>query len=123
MLTVDTTVRVPGYHYWSGAPDRQPYLKTVHRHLFHFTVEVEAGHPDRETEFFDLQASISFAIGASNDPPLCPEFQSFQNPRKGVTMSCEQMAAILAAYLSEEYDVIRVAVSEDGESTGTWRAD
>lgn len=92
---------LPGWHRWPGAPERRGYLGTEHRHLFHFEVELELLHDDREVEFHDL-------LGEAKSAAHGPNFG---------TQSCEQIAAGLIDHFEEFYPGrdVRVAVFEDGE--------
>lgn len=107
-----------GLHAWPGAPDRRAYLRPLHRHLFHVTVEVEVRHAEREVEFHDL-AEHTAGLFADLGKPYHPESTLVNFGHQ----SCEHLASRLAALLtSEGYGVVRVIVSEDGENDGVWEA-
>lgn len=80
------------------------FLANEHRHIFHFRVELEVFHDDRDVEFILLKR----------------ELESLYN--KGTLqlnhMSCEMLASELAVYIKEHYPKrdIRIEVSEDGEN-------
>ena len=42
---------LPGIHCYPDAPDDVSYLRSPHRHLFHFKVGVPVNHANREIEF------------------------------------------------------------------------
>lgn len=104
--TVWTVVKLPGFHRWALAPDHRAYLRDRHRHLFHVRVEVAVSHDDRDVEFHDLQDEIRRWWGSGT------------TDHEG--RSCEQIARRLGAVLQMAgIKVIRVIVSEDGESGAT----
>jgi hypothetical protein len=43
----------PASHRWADAAGERAYLAERYRHLFHFRVELDVGHDDREVEFHD----------------------------------------------------------------------
>ena len=55
---VIATIRVPGFHYWPGAPKEVIHLADRHRHLFTFKAKVEVEHNDRDVEFQTLQVFL-----------------------------------------------------------------
>jgi hypothetical protein len=80
------------------------FLGNEHRHIFHFRVELEVFHDDRDVEFILLKRELEslYNIG------------TLQLNH----MSCEMLASELAAYIKEHYPKrdIRIEVSEDGEN-------
>lgn len=114
MQTVRTTIKREGFHFWPDAPDEVAFLRSVHRHLFHITAEVEVDHNNRDVEFFILQRTIASAL-----PLLDATWQVFDST--GGPSSCEKMAEAIARFLvGKQYNVVMVEVSEDGESAGRW---
>jgi hypothetical protein len=98
--------RVPGIHYWHGAPVLRKYLANEHRHLFHVECGVEVFHNDREVEFHDMLdvAQKDFVLTGR--------------------MSCEMAATSLLERLEKHYPNRRmyVDVFEDGEcGARVWR--
>lgn len=94
-----------GFHLWSDAPDSVAFLRTLHRHIFHVTAELQVTHDNRELEFVlvkrDLQRKIAL---------LYPD---------KLVGSCEMVARDIYHYLKSKYGVDRavtVSVSEDGEN-------
>lgn len=114
MLSVEANIRLPGYHFWPTAPDHRAYLRSPHRHLFYISAEVKVNYADRDVEFHDLQEALLQVVVA----------RSLVGTREvPVAASCETMASLIEGYLRDRhYDPIHVAVSEDGENTGHWRA-
>ena len=51
------TFRKEGIHKYPDAPDGVEFLKYPHRHIFHFRVELEVFHDDRDVEFILLKGS------------------------------------------------------------------
>lgn len=82
-VTIIATIRVPGFHFWEGAPPEVRYLASRHRHLFTFRVGVRASHLNRETEYHTLQQQMmelvrrlggpSGEFGARSCEHLCEE--------------------------------------------------
>jgi hypothetical protein len=95
---------LPGFHAWPDAPDEVAYLRSRHRHLFHFKVTLSVSHSDREVEFHMLQTWCK-ALYADSILEL--------NNR-----SCEMIASELLDKLTSHYGRSRsyaVEVSEDDE--------
>lgn len=80
------------------------FLGTPHRHIFHFRVEMEVFHDDRDVEFIQLKRWMESWY---QDGTLALDFKS-----------CEMMARDLYNELAETWphrDYV-VEVSEDGEN-------
>ena len=108
---IEVTFRKAGVHYYPGCdtmPQLEPvaYLANRHRHLFHFTIQVEVFHNDRDLEFIMLQEELLglFDKGTMNI-----------NGK-----SCEMLAEELVEYITNKYPSrdVNVKVSEDGENSG-----
>ena len=98
------TFQKEGIHKYPDAPDGVEFLKYPHRHIFHFRVELEVFHDDRDVEFILLKRELE---GLYNKGTLQLDYKS-----------CEMMADDLFEYIKKEYpdrDVI-IEVSEDGEN-------
>lgn len=98
------TFQKEGIHKYPDAPDGVEFLKYPHRHIFHFRVELEVFHDDRDVEFILLKRELE---GLYNKGTLQLDYKS-----------CEMMADDLFEYIEKEYpdrDVI-IEVSEDGEN-------
>lgn len=83
------------------------FLGYVHRHMFHFKVELEVFHDDRDVEFILFKRELE---GLFNDGTLQLDFKS-----------CEMLSDDLAAYIKDKYpnrDII-ITVSEDNENGAT----
>jgi len=98
------TFQKEGIHCYPDAPEGVEFLRNDHRHMFHFRVELEVWHDDRDVEFIlfkrELEALYSGGI-------LELDYQS-----------CEMMANDLASYIQETYPgrALKIEVSEDGEN-------
>lgn len=97
-----------GFHYWPGAvkhPHRK-YLADRHRHLFHFRVEMDVMHDDRDVEFHDVLQYCKFVTSDSRD----------YGP-----MSCEAIARMLLERVNHKWPDrnASVTVSEDNECGAT----
>ena len=98
------TFQKEGIHKYPDAPDGVEFLKYPHRHIFHFRVELEVFHDDRDVEFILLKRELE---GLYNKGTLQLDYKS-----------CEMMADDLFEYIAREFpdrDVI-IEVSEDGEN-------
>ena len=101
------TFQKEGIHKYPDAPEGVEFLKYPHRHIFHFKVELEVFHDDRDVEFilFKRELEKLFADGT-----LQLDYKS-----------CEMIADDLALYINNKYpnrDLI-ITVSEDGENGAT----
>lgn len=80
------------------------FLATPHRHIFHFRVEMEVFHDDRDVEFIQLKRIVESWYGNGT---LTLDYKS-----------CEMMARELYAKLIENWPSrdYAIEVSEDGEN-------
>lgn len=80
------------------------FLAYPHRHIFHFRVEMEVMHDDRDVEFIQFKRELERLYA---DGVLELDYKS-----------CEMMANDLAAYIVGRYPdrELRIEVSEDGEN-------
>lgn len=102
--TVWVTFQLEGWHRWPKAPETAIYLRRVHRHMFHYRVEVAVSHAEREVEFHQLRLDcINFAT---------------QHLLEQESASCETLAKRLLQSLNQ-HRVYSISVSEDGENGAT----
>lgn len=96
------TTQVEGIHQWSAAPDEVYFLRTPHRHMFHWRVEMDVNHDDREQEFILVKNWLTSIVPQGEMEEL----------------SCEQMCKYVYGELKDKYGErnFRVEVSEDGEN-------
>lgn len=88
----------------TGDWDDVSFLGVPHRHIFHFRVELEVKHDDRDVEFIQFKRELERLYQANT---LQLNF-----------MSCEMLARELAKYIKLKYadrDIV-IEVSEDGEN-------
>ena len=80
------------------------FLAHPHRHMFHFCVELEVFHDDRDVEFIKLKRELE-ALYTSGTLQLN-------------NMSCEMIARELLTYIDETYSGrdCTIKVSEDNEN-------
>jgi len=93
-----------GIHCYPAAPEGVEFLKHPHRHMFHFRVDIDVFHDDRDIEFILFKRELE---------SLYTE-QTLELDYK----SCEMLADDLANYITANYpgrDFV-VSVSEDGEN-------
>jgi len=98
------TFQKEGIHKYPDAPKGVEFLRYPHRHIFHFRVELEVFHDDREVEFILFKRELENLY--SNDI-LQLDYKS-----------CEMMADDLANYIQLNYpnrDLV-ISVSEDNEN-------
>lgn len=100
------TFQLEGLHKWPDATQHPgvEFLANEHRHMFHFRVDLEVWHDDREVEFILFKRELA---GLYDKGTLELDYKS-----------CEMMADELADYIKLQYpsrDLI-VEVSEDGEN-------
>lgn len=100
------TFQKEGLHKWPDATQHPgvEFLANEHRHMFHFRVELEVWHDDREVEFILFKRELA---GLYNNETL-----------KSSHKSCEMMADELAEYIKLQYPGrdFKIEVSEDGEN-------
>ena len=98
------TFQKEGIHCYPDAPEGVEFLKHPHRHMFHFDVQIEVFHDDRDIEFILFKRELE---GLYSDGILQLDYKS-----------CEMMAMDLHEYINDKYqnrDVI-LDISEDGEN-------
>lgn len=98
------TFQKEGIHKYPEAPEGVEFLKYPHRHMFHFRVEMEVFHDDRDVEFILLKRELEALY---SEGTLQLDFKS-----------CEMMADDLYEYLEDKYEGrdIVIEVSEDLEN-------
>lgn len=101
------TFQKEGIHRYPDAPEGVEFLKHPHRHIFHFRVDVDVFHNDRDIEFILFKRELEALYSA----------QTLQVDHK----SCEMLAEDLIDYISKKYPgrKVFVEVSEDGENGAT----
>tara|TARA_R100000353_G_scaffold155510_1_gene114400 strand:- start:625 stop:1002 length:378 start_codon:yes stop_codon:yes gene_type:complete len=100
------TFRKEGIHKYPGAVDLPgvEFLANEHRHIFHFRIELQVWHDDREVEFILFKRELEALY---SEGTLQLDYKS-----------CEMMADDLADYIKKKYPGrnIVIEVSEDGEN-------
>ena len=100
------TFQKEGLHKWPDATQHPgvEFLANEHRHMFHFRVDLDVWHDDREVEFILFKRELA---GLYNNETL-----------KSSHKSCEMMADELAEYIKLQYPGrdFKIEVSEDGEN-------
>jgi len=98
------TFQKEGIHKYPDAPEGVEFLRHPHRHIFHFRVELEVFHDDREVEFILFKRELE---GLYSSSILQLDYKS-----------CEMIADDLASYITKKYpnrDLV-ISVSEDNEN-------
>jgi len=111
LTTIWVTFQKEGIHCYPAAKDLKgvEFLQHPHRHMFHFEIELEVLHDDREVEFILFKRELENLYSAG----------ILELDHK----SCEMLARDIVDYIKLEYpnrDII-VSVSEDGENGGRIR--
>ena len=100
------TFRKEGIHKYPGAVDLPgvEFLANEHRHIFHFRVELQVWHDDREVEFILFKRELE---GLYAEETLQLDYKS-----------CEMIADDLSEYIMDKYPGrnLVIEVSEDGEN-------
>ena len=110
------TFQKEGIHRFPGATDPQfatgdeydvSFLANPHRHIFHFRVEIQVFHNDRDIEFIQFKRWLE-RLYSENTLEL-----NFK--------SCEMIAEDLYAVINQRYPnrAITIEISEDGENGAT----
>ena len=96
-----------GIHQYPGAPKGVEFLQYPHRHMFHFKVEIDVFHDDRDIEFILLKRELE---GLYDEGTLELNHKS-----------CEMMSDDLSEYIYKKYPIrtFTITVSEDGENGAT----
>lgn len=100
------TFQKEGIHCWPDAVSMPgvEFLANPHRHMFHFRVEIQVYHDDREIEFILFKRELEKLY---TDETLQLDYKS-----------CEMLAAELAKYIIDHYPgrKLKIEISEDGEN-------
>ena len=81
------------------------FLGYLHRHIFHFRVEIEVFHDDRDIEFIQFKRELESLYSETGAMTL-----NYQ--------SCEMIARELAKYIHTKYPnrALSISVAEDNEN-------
>ena len=111
--TIWVSFQKEGIHQYPAAPDEVAFLRHPHRHMFHFRVEIEVFHDDRDIEFIMFKRELETLYGRG---ALELDYKS-----------CEMLASDLEQYILTNYPgrCYNVNVSEDNENgavlySGDW---
>ncbi len=98
------TFQREGIHCYPDAPEGVEFLRSPHRHMFHFRVEIDVFHNERDIEFILFKRELELQYGNG----------TLQMESK----SCEMLAEDIIGYISNQYPgrKISVEVSEDNEN-------
>ena len=102
------TFQKEGIHKYPGAPEGVEFLQYPHRHIFHFRVEIDVFHDDRDIEFILFKRELE-RLYSEGDGGSILELDY---------KSCEMIADDLSEYIYEKYPhrSFTITVSEDGEN-------
>ena len=107
--TIWVTFQKEGIHCYPAAGELPgvEFLQHPHRHMFHFRVEIEVFHDDRDIEFILFKRELE-TLYRDGDLELDHK-------------SCEMLARGLLYYITDQYvdRDVTISVSEDGENGAT----
>jgi hypothetical protein len=112
------TLQLEGFHNWENCPiDEVDFLRSPHRHMFHFKCWVDVSHDDRDVEFIMLKRRVQTYLFDRYGETI--EFEHFLMTVKSSyswlvfnSMSCE----MIARDLMEAFNLSKCEVNEDGEN-------
>ena len=98
------TFQKEGIHKYPDAPEGVEFLRHPHRHIFHFRVDIQVFHDDRDIEFILFKRELE---GLYAEGTLELDYKS-----------CEMLADDLADYIQDAYPGrhLKISVSEDNEN-------
>lgn len=98
------TFQKEGIHKYPDAPEGVEFLRYPHRHMFHFRVDIEVFHDDRDIEFILFKRELE---NLYNQDILQLDYKS-----------CEMMSDDLYEYIQEKYPnrQVIIEISEDKEN-------
>ena len=102
------TFQKEGIHKYPGAPEGVEFLQYPHRHIFHFRVEIDVFHEDRDIEFILFKRELERLYSEGDEGSILElDYKS-----------CEMIADGLSEYIYEKYPhrSFTITVSEDGEN-------
>lgn len=100
------TLQLEGLHFWPSCDISEvDYLKSPHRHLFHFKAYKKVTHADRDVEFIVLKHKIQEYLTVTY-------YDVDRHILRFGTQSCE----MIAKELITKFNLSRCEVSEDGEN-------
>ena len=99
------TFQKEGIHQYPGAPEGVEFLQYPHRHMFHFRVDIEVFHMDRDIEFILFKRELEGLYSEAGAMQV--DYQS-----------CEMIARELAKYIQTKYPnrALSISVAEDNEN-------
>lgn len=105
LSSIWVTFQKEGIHCYPAAPEGVEFLKHPHRHIFHFYVELEVFHDDRDVEFILFKRELEELYNGSGAMDI--DYKS-----------CEMLARELMEYVIQKYPGRsgEIRVSEDGEN-------
>jgi len=114
------TLQLEGFHNWENCPiDEVDFLRSPHRHMFHFKCWKDVTHDDRDIEFIMMKRrvqaylrnrfgkTIKVVCGA-----ITHNVELDYNMLVFNSMSCE----MIARDLIDAFNLSKCEVSEDGEN-------
>lgn len=102
--TIWVTFQKEGIHKYPDAPEEVAFLRHPHRHMFHFKIQIEVTHNDRDIEFIMFKRELE---GLYDDKILQLDYKS-----------CEMMSDDLYKQITDKYPgrEVHIEISEDGEN-------
>lgn len=101
--------QMEGFHRWEDAPKEVEFLRHNHRHMFHFEVEKQVSHHDRDIEIILFKRKV--------EAYLKNKYTYIDTDTKQITIEFGQKSCeMLANEIIDEFGCCRVKVTEDGEN-------
>lgn len=98
--------QIPALHCWPEAPQEVSFLRSPHRHVFHYKVWLNVNHNNRDLEFILLKGQMR-------------EWVKERYAGNAGHRSCEQLAEELGEYcFAQGWQPLSIEVYEDGENAG-----
>lgn len=100
---IGVSLQKEGIHQYLDAPEGVEFLKHPHRHMFHFEIEVEVFHDDRDIEFILFKRDMDAFL---------------EDGQNWGHRSCEMICDVLWRNIRNHYGDrdMNIKVSEDGEN-------
>lgn len=108
--------QVQGIHHWPNAPEVYKYLSYPHRHVFHFEVQAEVSHNDREIEIIWFKNACKNLVYKMRNTSLSD--YGIRDMVNFGAMSCEAIGEKLFKKIIIELGIraTYISVLEDGEN-------
>lgn len=104
-------LQIEGFHYWKDAPDQVAFLRDNHRHIFHFEIEKEVLHDDRDIEIILFKRKVQKYIQE--------KYKDAEGICQFGAKSCEMLAKEIALKFGAK--VVRVLEDDENGAVVYWK--